>query len=672
MATNDRISLCVGIPAYNEEKNIQALLESILSQREDFFILKKIFVISDGSTDRTCDISENIEDSRILTVRSTQRLGKSARLNQIFELCDSDICVLLDADISILSSSCLDSLASCFRSEPCPDIVSGSSAPFAPHTFIQRLLFAGTRIWDLARENASAMYYCEGTIRAFKKNVYKKMKFPIQSADDVYPYLYSVKHGLRFLRSEKALVNYELPSTLRDYLKQSKRFLRSRSIHEHNFDEKTIESSFSIRLGDKLGALFTYLIKHPLLTIGYSALVMAGRIAYHLSDKKDIPAWQIAGSTKKLNARKKPKIVFSTYDDIRNPYYGGGGARAIHELSLELTRYYDVEVITGNFPKAISGDINGVKYSRIGPAWLGPRIGQLYFITFLPYYARKISHDIWIESFTPPFSASLLPLLNNKPVIGLTHMLAARDMEVKYGLPFRYLENAGLKLYRDIIALTPDSAKKIEKSGSKARIEVIPNGIKMPSGNIPEADLRKGVMFIGRIDIEQKGIDILLSAFARIKDRIDDALIIAGSGKKQEEDKLKAMINEFGLEDKTCLCGRVENERKEELFRNCAVCILPSRRETFPLIALEALSNGLPLIASDIDALRWLPENCAVKFARDDILGLADAMITLLKDGGKREKLSYAGRELAQDYGWDKIAQRWAEVIDNKMRLEKK
>ena len=50
---NKKLTVSVGIPAYDEEANIKSLLEAILQQRQENFILKSIIVVSDGSTDRT-------------------------------------------------------------------------------------------------------------------------------------------------------------------------------------------------------------------------------------------------------------------------------------------------------------------------------------------------------------------------------------------------------------------------------------------------------------------------------------------------------------------------------------------------------------------------------------------------------------------------------------------
>ncbi|MBX7180163.1 MAG: glycosyltransferase, partial [Saprospiraceae bacterium] len=121
------------------------------------------------------------------------------------------------------------------------------------------------------------------------------------------------------------------------------------------------------------------------------------------------------------------------YDDIKNPYYGGGGALAVHEVAKRLAaRQHEVLVLTGKYPGCKDEIIDGVQYKRIGFHLLDARVGQLAFHFSLPWYAARLQYDIWVESFTPPFSTALLPLFTNKPVVGLTHLLGGKAMKLKY------------------------------------------------------------------------------------------------------------------------------------------------------------------------------------------------------------------------------------------------
>src|SRR6185437_3351645 len=94
-----RTTVSIGIPAFNEQANINQLLTLLLSQTGSNITLEKIFVISDGSTDKTDAEVAKIHDPRIYFSDDRKRLGKSARLNEIVKLNTSDVLILMDADV---------------------------------------------------------------------------------------------------------------------------------------------------------------------------------------------------------------------------------------------------------------------------------------------------------------------------------------------------------------------------------------------------------------------------------------------------------------------------------------------------------------------------------------------------------------------------------------------
>src|SRR3989344_5204255 len=93
-------TITVGIPAYNEERNIRSVLESVLQQRGSLFRLEKIIVVSDGSDDRTESMVREIAAANpiIELVADHGRKGKITRLNQLCRMNQSDFLVFLDAD----------------------------------------------------------------------------------------------------------------------------------------------------------------------------------------------------------------------------------------------------------------------------------------------------------------------------------------------------------------------------------------------------------------------------------------------------------------------------------------------------------------------------------------------------------------------------------------------
>lgn len=359
----------------------------------------------------------------------------------------------------------------------------------------------------------------------------------------------------------------------------------------------------------------------------------------------------------------KPQIIISSYDDIENPYYGGGGAIAIHAVAKRLTHDFNVTVLTGTFPGARDTITrNRVKYVRIGSASVGAKMGQVAFTAQLPYYARRMKHDLWIESFTPPFSTSMLPLVTDKPVIGLVHMLAADDMRRKYGLPFHLVENTGLKWYRSFIVPSDTIYNRISALNTKAAIVRIPNGVSVPAP-YKQPTQPKHFLFMGRIEVNQKGIDLMIEAYARAAAHTSLPLVIAGGGADSEVAALKKLIAKHKLTDRVKLVGRVSGRRKEILMKNSAALLCPSRFETFPLLALEAMAYKKCLVGFSIDGLTWIPDDCMMRVNGFSTASFAKKLVDISQNPARAMATGEQFSTLIADYDWDATAQKYKEFI---------
>ncbi len=353
----------------------------------------------------------------------------------------------------------------------------------------------------------------------------------------------------------------------------------------------------------------------------------------------------------------KKTIIISNYDDIRNPYYAGGGAHANHEVAKRLTKLFDIKIITGKYPQSKNGVVDGITYERIGISFGGPKIGQLIYQLCLPYYVHTKRFDVWTESFTPPFSTNFLQFFTKNPVIGLIHMLSGDDMKRKYKLPFHLVENLGLKTYKHFIVTSELIKNKVEKKNTHASIELIPNGIEKIK--IAQTNKKDYILFLGRIEVDQKGLDLLLSSFEKIHGEIEYKLAIAGNGETKQINILNKLIKEKGLEKSVILLGRVDGRKKEKIIEKSFCIVVPSRFETFSIVALEALAHGVPLITFDIEGLSWIPKNCRIKIKPFDTKSLSKQIINLSKDKDMQKILTKNGKKFTQQYTWDTIAKKY-------------
>ena len=155
-------------------------------------------------------------------------------------------------------------------------------------------------------------------------------------------------------------------------------------------------------------------------------------------------------------------VVLSTFDNPNSRHYGGGGADAIFMLARWLSADHDVTVVTAG-PRSDAPSRDGLHCRYLPVSWAGPRGGQLLFHLLLPFATRWIRHDLWMESFTPPFSTSFLPLFSRSSVVGIAQNLSGEEMWGRYRIPFFLVERLGLRSYRHVVVLNTSDGTAISK-----------------------------------------------------------------------------------------------------------------------------------------------------------------------------------------------------------------
>jgi glycosyltransferase involved in cell wall biosynthesis len=359
------------------------------------------------------------------------------------------------------------------------------------------------------------------------------------------------------------------------------------------------------------------------------------------------------------------QFIFSNYDAPGNPYYSGGGARAIHEIARELAARHRLTVVTGRFPGSGDENVDGVHYRRLGPAGAGPRLGQLLFQFLLPLAARRFEGDLWVESLTPPFSTACLPWFSRRPVVALTQVLAGEAMSRKYKLPFGAIERWGLKAYRQAVATSEHLRGRLLAANPRLNVRVIPNGVPRELVERPVRKTEEHLLFLGRLDVHQKGLDLLLEAVARLQGEPPLPWVVAGAGTPADEAFVRRRIGELGLGGQVRLAGRVDDAGKEDLLRRAMLLAMPSRFEASPLVAIEAFCFQTPVVLFGIPELAGLPDSACVRAPPFDVGALARTIRELAGDGARRQALGRAGKEFAHRFAWDDLARQYEDFFES-------
>lgn len=359
------------------------------------------------------------------------------------------------------------------------------------------------------------------------------------------------------------------------------------------------------------------------------------------------------------------RIVHFDVDDLHNPW-GGGQARRTYEVSRRLATWFgwDVTVVTGHYPGAIPREVDvprgRLRYIRAGA---GPfPINFLSFVASMPLIVRIIDHDLVIEDFTSPVGPSALPRFATRPVVGSAQFLFASEMARKYRLPFNRIATALLPGYRSLITLTNHSKALLAPLAPLASVTHIPQGLNR--GSFVDQDLIVGggdcVLYMGRLDRDQKGIDILINAWVVMPRDARPPLIIAGDGRDRLA--LTREVEMRGLGQSISFAGRVDGMSKASLLKQARIIVMPSRYETYGLVAIEAMAHGIPLVASNLPELREVADGGALLVPTADPHLLAKAVAHLWDAKEYRVLLGRTGRSRVEGLTWDLAASMQAAV----------
>ena len=292
----NKITVTVGIPAYNEQKNIGKVLHSILDQKSNFSVIKEIIVLDDGSTDNTVQESRRIKDNRMKVLADNVRKGQIKRVEELCKMSKSEVLILVDADI-VMSIDAIDFLASTIASKTNAGLVAGDSFPLLPKTLVQKCVVASVCGYvDYAKKykDGQNIYTCKGGVLALSREFASEVKIPEDVfAHDHFLYLFCLQRGYKYFYERRAKVWYTTPATLSDHIKQNTRFESTMSNLEKTFGDLVARKSLAKQF-----------IREPLFSIFIMLINLYCKLYGRLNYRRVNPLWSMVESTKMAVGRK--------------------------------------------------------------------------------------------------------------------------------------------------------------------------------------------------------------------------------------------------------------------------------------------------------------------------------------------------------------------------------
>lgn len=380
-------------------------------------------------------------------------------------------------------------------------------------------------------------------------------------------------------------------------------------------------------------------------------------------------------------------IVSSSYAPVV-----GGVQTVAHNLAKQLIGCgHEVRVVTHRYPVALPAKetIDGIRVDRLlflspGTDYLSRRRLDLFGASL--FYGpqshsrlRKVMQDFRPEVVNVHFPDHQIPfILKLRSEFAFRLVVSLHGHDVERLDPEQESENghkpngarAQLEsILREADAITAcsrhilDKASQIEASVA-GKGHVIYNGVDLErfSNKARYAHPRPYVLAFGRLTYK-KGFDLLLRAFAKAGSTdypVD--LIIAGSG--EDRDQLEALAGELGIDLKTHFFGEASPDQIVELLNGSLFVVVPSRREPFGIVALEALAAGKEILASDTDGLGEFLSKVRepnVTLVEPTTEGLTGGLRKLFLSNGNGS--SMASNQMPEQYSWANVARRYEHVL---------
>lgn len=369
-----------------------------------------------------------------------------------------------------------------------------------------------------------------------------------------------------------------------------------------------------------------------------------------------------------MKTNKTYHIVILDFDDINNPLLGGGQARATVEVGKRLAEMgHRITVITSTYPGCHDRYEQGMHYKHIGLGTNNIRINNFLYIFALPFALRNVQADIVLECFTAPISTLFSPLWTKIPVIAIPSTFDATRFSQFYHLPFDVIEKFGVRFYKYFLPFSSAIDRQMKKLNPEIISKIVPEGVDKKYLSIKKQD-GEYILYLGRLELFQKGIDLLLHAYKLIEKDIHFPLVIAGDG--PDKKKVIELIKKLDLEEKVTLVGPKYGTDQYKVLSKALFYALPSRAETFSLSTLEALAAGLPIVAFDIPGISWTDKTVALKAKQNDI----EAYAKLLKRAADKKLTTIMGekaRKFASKFTWDHVAREYDKFIRFVINKEK-
>jgi glycosyltransferase involved in cell wall biosynthesis len=326
-----------------------------------------------------------------------------------------------------------------------------------------------------------------------------------------------------------------------------------------------------------------------------------------------------------------------------------GGWRGDPKYARRLLTRHPVRNLLARRRSRLAGGRGFPNLSRLTDRALARRLGDI--------------HDGVVVSTRPSLHVALTRLAQPGVLtIGQDHLnFVSRSTEPG---SMAFIEEACRRGLDAFVTLTPSDAVDYTRvlAPTATHVATIPNALSWPVSE-PRDRTGRVIVAAGRL-VPRKGMGRLVRAFVPVAARHPDwELRIYGAGRLEE--KLRREVERLGLTGQARLMGHTDD--LPGAFDEASVFASASVAEGFPMVMLEALSKGLPLVSFDCprgpgDIIRHGRNGLLVP--NDDLASLSDALEMVVSDDDRRRRMGIQALADAEEYAVDRIAASWEALFD--------
>lgn len=356
---------------------------------------------------------------------------------------------------------------------------------------------------------------------------------------------------------------------------------------------------------------------------------------------------------------------------VNDQFESGGAGRVTATMCNEFSRRkYDFEIVTDSINFSIRYSlpqnikIHPISFISRRKDFVSRILSLFKVAREIRTIIRQISPDLIIAIQSNCFIRTFIAKIGiDIPIIAVDHTSFARRMDFINTFTRNYL----YKFANGLSILTKRDERLLGAKYPQKRVIYNP----LTYSPLEEQIKRdKTILCVGRFDIWKiKGFDLIIDIWSQLAPLYQEwKLVFAGTGMEENVNYIKRMVHDRKLDDNVLFLGQVDNMKS--LYAHSGIFALPSRIEGFPMVLLEAISQGCPCVTFNLGgaSAEMVEDGVGFVIKDGDVKSFKDALVELMDNDNKRNQYSQRAIESVTKFSVENFGNCWEKMIKDTLR----